>query len=195
MQLSTAAVEARCREIFEQAAATGIDDPNAMVLSTVSTSGQPSSRVVLLKGFDERGFVFYTNLESRKAREIAANPAVSLSFYWRETTRQVTVLGKARPVEIAEADAYFASRPRESQIGAWSSQQSRELGSREELLAAVRAVEARFAGREVPRPPHWSGFVVEPTSIEFWQAGEFRLHHRECYVREGELWRGSLIYP
>ncbi len=192
---TTAEVLERFREFFDLAAAAGIEDPNAMVLSTVSAAGEPSSRVVLLKGYDERGFVFFTNFESRKALQITENPAVSLSFHWRETQRQVTILGRARKVPESEADAYFASRPRESQIGAWASRQSRELASREELLAAVAEVEARYSGQVVPRPPHWGGFLVEPSSIELWRAGDFRLHHRERFVREGELWRWLLLYP
>lgn len=170
-------------EVFEQAKASGLRDPNAMVLSTVDPGGQPSSRVVLLKAFDERGFVFYTNLESRKGRELAGNPQVSLSFFWRELDRQVVILGTAQPVSGEEADEYFASRPRTSQLGAWASKQSRELTSRTALLKEVARVEARYLVGKVPRPPHWSGFRVVPHWIEIWAAGKFRLHDRKVFER------------
>ncbi len=186
---------ARFQTVFAAATATGMRDPNAMVVSTVSAAGQPSSRVVLLKGVDERGFVFYTNLESRKGRELQANPRVSLSFFWRELDQQVTVLGEATAVSEAEADEYFASRPRGSQLGAWASQQSRPLDSRALLVAEVAKLGARYAGRSVPRPPHWSGFRVVPSLFEFWIAGEFRLHDRTRYERDGAGWRLTKLYP
>ena len=168
------------------AEASGIRDPNAMVLSTVDPEGQPSSRVVLLKAFDERGFVFYTNLESRKGRELAGNPRVSLSFFWRELDRQVVILGTAQPVSADEADEYFASRPRTSQLGAWASRQSRELKSRASLLKEVAKVEAKYVVGKVPRPPHWSGFRVVPHWIEIWAAGKFRLHDRKVFERRDD---------
>jgi pyridoxamine 5'-phosphate oxidase len=185
----------RFGELLAEATARGLTDPNALVLSTVDAGGQPSSRVVLLKGHDERGFVFYTNLESRKGREIAGNPRVSLDFYWRELGRQVVVLGTAEPVSPAEADAYFATRPRGSQLGAWASQQSRPLPGRAHLLAAVAQVEARHLGHPVPRPPHWSGFRVVPHYIEIWESSPFRLHDRTLYERIPEGWRVSKLYP
>lgn len=186
----------RLREVYEEAAASGMGDPNAMVVSSVDAGGQPSSRVVLLKSFDEQGFVFYTNLESRKGREILAHPKVSLSFWWRELGKQVVILGTAGPVEPAEADAYFATRPRTSQLGAWASQQSRPLpGGRAHLLAEVARLEARYFGRPVPRPPHWSGFRVVPHWIEFWISGAFRLHDRTVYERAEGGWAVTQRYP
>lgn len=186
---------ARVREILDEAAATGMQDPNAMVLSTVDAAGQPSSRVVLLKGFDERGFVFYTNLESRKGREIGGNPRVSLDLWWRELGKQVIVLGTAERVSDEEADAYFATRPRNSQLGAWASKQSRPLSGRSQLLAEVAMLEARWLGRPVPRPPHWSGLRVVPSWIEIWISGAFRLHDRTAYERVPEGWRVTKLYP
>lgn len=186
---------ARVREILDEAAAAGLEDPNAMVLSTVDAAGQPSSRVVLLKGFDERGFVFYTNLESRKGREVQGNPKVSLDFWWRELHKQVVVLGTAERVSDEEADAYFATRPRNSQLGAWASRQSRPLSGRPQLVAEVGMLEARWLGRPVPRPPHWSGFRVVPAWIEVWIAGAFRLHDRTAYERVPEGWRVTRLYP
>jgi pyridoxamine 5'-phosphate oxidase len=186
---------ARIREILDEAAMTGMEDPNAMVVSTVDAAGQPSSRVVLLKGFDERGFVFYTNLESRKGREIGGNPRVSLDFWWRELHKQVVVLGTAERVSDEEADAYFAIRPRNSQLGAWASRQSRPLSGRAQLLAEVAMLEARWLGRAVPRPPHWAGLRVVPTWIEVWISGAFRLHDRTAYERVPEGWRVTRLYP
>ena len=188
----------RFREILDQAVATGMDDPDAMTVATVDAHGQPSSRVVLLKGFDEHGFVFYTNLESRKGREIRGNPKVSLSFFWRQLSRQVIVLGEAHPVTDAEADAYFASRARGSQLGAWASLQSRPLPHRTHLLAEVAKLEGKYLGRPIPRPPHWSGWRVAPSWIELWTAGAFRLHHRTVYQRIGapaDGWRVSTLFP
>lgn len=187
---------ARLRALLGEATATGMPDPNAMVLATAGPGGQPSSRVVLLKDLDERGFVFYTNLGSRKAVEMRANPRVSLTFFWRPLDAQATVLGTVEPVTEAEADEYFASRPRRSQLGAWASQQSRPLASREELLAEMARVTALYEGKPVPRPPHWSGFRVVPSSIELWAAGVDRLHHRELYERTATGgWRKTLLFP
>jgi pyridoxamine 5'-phosphate oxidase len=173
----------------------GVPEPNAMQLATVGEGGRPSSRVVLLKGLDERGLVFYTNLESRKGRQLTANPWVSLAFWWRDAGVQVEAQGRAVAVPDEEADAYFASRDRGSQLGAWASQQSRPLASRAALLAEVAKVEARHLGRAVPRPPHWSGLRVAPDRFEFWRSGLFRLHERELYEREGEGWRVTLLFP
>lgn len=187
----------RFRKLLEEATATGMPNPNAMVVSSVDPEGQPSSRVVLLKGFDEAGFVFYTNLESRKGREILGNPRVSLDFFWRQLDKQVVVLGRAERVSDEEADAYFTTRPRGSQLGAWASQQSRPLPmpGRGHLLAEVAKLEARFLGRAIPRPPYWSGFRVVPHWIEFWVQGAFRLHDRTAYERVPEGWRVSRLYP
>ena len=185
----------RFREILGEATATGMPDPNAMTVSTVDPSGQPSARMVLLKGFDEHGFVFYTNYESRKGREILGNPKVSLSFFWRQLDKQVVILGTAEQVSDEEADAYFASRARTSQLGAWASQQSRPLPGRAHLLAEVAKLEARWLGRPVPRPSHWSGFRVVPHWIEIWAAGTFRLHDRTVYERVPEGWRVTKLYP
>jgi pyridoxamine 5'-phosphate oxidase len=185
----------RFRDLFERASATGLTEPNAMVVSSADEQGRPSSRVVLLKHFDHQGFVFYTNLESRKGREILARPDVSLNLFWREPKEQVCVFGRAERVADEEADAYFASRDRNSQLGAWASQQSRPLESREQLVVDFEQVTERFAGREVPRPPHWTGLRVVPRRFEFWVAREHRLHDRTFYERDGDAWRTGLLYP
>ena len=185
----------RFRDLFERASATGLTEPNALVLSSADEEGRPSSRVVLLKHFDRDGFVFYTNLESRKGREILARPDVSMNFFWREPKEQVCVFGRAERVSDEEADAYFATRDRNSQLGAWASQQSRPLASRELLVAGFEQVTERFAGREVPRPPHWTGLRVVPRRFEFWVAREHRLHDRTFYERDGDSWRTGLLYP
>lgn len=185
----------RFGEILDEATATGMVDPNAMVLSTVDSDGQPSSRVVLLKSWDESGFVFYTNFESRKGREILGNPRVSLDFWWRELGTQVVIRGTAERVSDEQADAYFATRPRGSQLGAWASKQSRPMPGRTHLLAEVAKLEVRWFGRPVPRPPHWSGFRVAPLWIEIWIAGAFRLHKRTAYERIPEGWRATTLYP
>jgi len=184
-------------EWFREAEAAVPVDPNAMVLSTVGLDGRPSSRVVLLKGFDAEGFVFYGNLESRKFRELRANPWAALSFHWKPLERQVRIEGRVAQVTDQEADVYFATRPRGSQIGAWASRQSELLPSRAALEAAVKEVEARYAGREVPRPPHWSGYRLDPDRIEFWKAGQFRLHDREVFRRTSRNapWTVEHLYP
>jgi pyridoxamine 5'-phosphate oxidase len=182
------------RALFERAAQACIES-DAMVLATVDADGRPSARHVLLKAFDRRGFVFYTNLESRKARAIAANPFASLCFYWAALEKQVRVEGTVERVSDADADAYFATRPRESQVGAWASDQSATLESRAVLEHRIAETQARFDGRAVPRPPFWSGFRVVPQSIEFWTRDPSRLHERERYVRDGERWIGTLLYP
>ena len=185
---------------IEEAAATEPNDPNAMCLATATPDGAPSARMVLLKGLDEpgvsgRGFVFYTNLDSRKGGELAANPQVALLFHWKTLGRQVRVEGRATPVSDEEADAYYSSRARGSRIGAWASRQSRPLASRSELEAAVEAFEGRFPGEDVPRPPHWSGFRVTPARFEFWRDMPFRLHERTVFEADGAGWRSSLLYP
>ncbi len=185
----------RFRKLFEQAVATGMEDPNAMIVSTVDAQGRPSSRVVLLKSFDAAGFVFYTNLESRKGTEIGGNPHVCLNFYWRELSQQVRIQGRAEPVGDEEADTYFATRARASRLGAWASRQSRPLATRAHLLARVAKYEAKFLTQPVPRPPHWSGFRVVPSSIEIWSAGAFRLHDRTLYEKTAEGWTVGRLYP
>ncbi|HEU6452458.1 MAG TPA: pyridoxamine 5'-phosphate oxidase [Gemmatimonadaceae bacterium] len=172
-----------------------LPEPTAMMLGSVGDDGRPSLRVVLLKSVDERGFVFYTNYESRKGRELLAHPEAALCFHWQPLERQVRIEGHAEPVAPEEADAYFATRARLSQIGAWASRQSRPLSSDAELDERVREMEARFAGGTVPRPPHWSGFRVVPRRIEFWRNRAFRLHERLVYEREGESWRVTRLYP
>lgn len=172
-------------------------DPNAIALATVGADGMPSVRMVLLKDFDETGFVFYTNLESRKGVQLAGHPKAAFVMYWKSLDRQVRVEGHVSPVEEAEADAYFASRPRGSQIGAWASKQSRPLESRYELEKRVAQYGAKFHVGRVPRPPHWSGFRIDPVRIEFWQQGSFRLHDRLVYSRESarDGWTTERLYP
>jgi pyridoxamine 5'-phosphate oxidase len=169
-------------------------EANAMVLSTVDADGRPSARYVLLKGVDARGFVFYTNAESRKARAIAAHPYAALTFYWPPET-QVRVDGDAERVSDADADAYFATRPRASQIGAWASLQSAELASRDALDVRVAGIETRFASAPITRPPFWTGFRVVPRSIEFWTRDPARLHARVRFQRSGGGWTRTLLYP
>jgi pyridoxamine 5'-phosphate oxidase len=158
-------------------------DPTAMTLATVDADGQPSVRVVLLKGVDERGFVFYTNRQSRKGRALAANPRAALGFLFVPLAEQVRIEGRVEWVSDEESDAYFASRPRESQLGAWASQQSQPVGSRQELEAQLKAVADRHASGPVPRPPHWGGYRVVPDAIEFWKEGPYRIHDRDHYRR------------
>lgn len=171
-----------------------ITEPTAMVLATAEDN-QPSARVVLLKEMDAQGFVFYSNRLSHKGRELAANPQAALCFHWMPLHRQVRVRGRVHEVSDAEADAYFASRPRGSQIGAWASEQSAPLDARETLMARVAKLEARFAGQDVPRPPHWGGWRLVPQDIEFWQEGAFRLHDRFLYTRVQDGWQCQRLNP
>ncbi|MFC4352948.1 pyridoxamine 5'-phosphate oxidase [Fodinicurvata halophila] len=171
------------------------NDPNAMCLATVGADGMPSARMVLLKDFDSQGFVFYTNYESRKGEQLLQTPKAALLFHWKSLRRQVRIEGDVEQVPAEEADAYFASRPRQSQIGAWASDQSRPLESRYALEKRVAAMTAKYAVGKVPRPPHWSGFRVVPQRIEFWEEGAFRLHTRIVYHREGESWTTERLYP
>jgi pyridoxamine 5'-phosphate oxidase len=169
--------------------------PNGATLSTVGPDSMPSSRVVLLKGADERGFAFYTNLESRKARELRANPKASLCFWWPTLEQQVRIEGTVTRIADGEADDYWETRPRGSQIGAWASHQSEPLSSREELTAEFERLEEEFAGKPVPRPPFWSGFRLVPIRIEFWTGREDRLHQRELYTRSAGGWEKTLLSP
>ena len=178
-----------------EAEASEPNDPNAMALATVDGDGLPDVRMVLLKGHDAGGFVFFTNFESAKGRELLANPKAALCFHWKSLERQVRVRGPVTEVTAAEADAYFASRARASRIGAWASQQSRPLESRFALEKAVAAFTAKYAIGEVPRPPYWSGFRLAPVEIEFWRAGNFRLHERLRFTRAGDGWQKALLYP
>ncbi|MSP81369.1 MAG: pyridoxamine 5'-phosphate oxidase [Alphaproteobacteria bacterium] len=180
---------------YRDAADSGLKEPTAVALGTADASGQPSVRMVLLKGFDAAGFTFFTNTESRKGRELAANPRAALCFYWMPLGRSIRVVGRVEPVSAAEADAYYATRHRSSQIGAWASKQSRPLESRFELEKRVAEFGIKHAIGTVPRPPYWSGFRIVPATIEFWEERPFRLHDRQAYAREGDGWRVDRLYP
>lgn len=183
------------RKWFDEALAADLHEPNAMTLATATPDGKPSARVVLLKGFDARGFVFYTNYEGRKGRELAENPRAALVFYWGELERQVRVEGRVWRVLEEESDAYYASRPRGSRLGAWASAQSRSVERRELVEERLRELEREYTGREVPRPPFWGGYRVEPEEIEFWQGRENRLHDRLVYRWSSDGWRIERLQP
>lgn len=180
---------------FTDARASEPNDANAMALATTTADGHPSLRMVLLKGHGPDGFVFYTNLDSRKGKELAENPHVALLFHWKSLRRQIRIEGPVAPVDDATADAYFASRGRDSQLGAWASDQSRPLDNRQSFEARFAKMQARFDGQPVTRPPRWSGWRVTPTAIEFWQDRAHRLHERNLFVRDGETWSKGMLYP
>ena len=180
---------------FAEAQAAEVEEPNAMVLATATPGGAPSARVVLLKGFDERGFVFFTDYRSRKGAELEANPRAALVLHWSELERQVRISGEVTRTSMEESETYYRSRPLGSRLGAWVSHQSLAIPSREVLEDGLREVERRFAGGEVPLPPYWGGYRVKPEAIEFWQGRENRLHDRIRYQREGPTWRIERLGP
>ncbi|MEO6802056.1 MAG: pyridoxamine 5'-phosphate oxidase [Granulicella sp.] len=182
------------RHWFDEAAQTEPNDPNAMALATSTAAGHPSVRMVLMKRLDERGFSFYTNVESQKGHELTENPHAALCFHWKSRRRQVRVEGSVQELSPADADAYFHSRSRQSQIGALASQQSRPLDSREELERLAKEYAERYPG-EVPRPSYWRGFVLVPNRIEFWEDGAFRLHNRVVFVRADAAWERTRLFP
>ena len=179
---------------FRDARDAGILFPEAVALATADAEGRPAVRHVLCKGVDERGFTFFTNRGSRKGRHLAENPNAALAFLWRELDRQVCITGTVAPIDDTESDAYFASRPREARLGAWASQQSRPVASREDLEAGFAAAAERFPD-DVPRPPHWGGYRLAPETIEFWKGRAHRLHDRFCYTRDGDGWRLERLWP
>ncbi len=185
----------RFRSWYAEAQVSEPNDPDAMTLATADSQGRPSARMVLLKGVDEDGFVFYTNLESRKARDLAQNARAALLFHWKSLRRQVRVEGPVRQVSDAEADAYFATRPRGSRIGAWASDQSRPLDGLFVLEKRVAEYTAKFGLGDIPRPPHWSGYRITPERIEFWKEGRFRLHERIVHIRDGDSWTTERLFP
>ena len=183
------------RAWFTLAKRARMHQPNAFCLSTATPDGAPSSRMVLLKGFDARGFVFYTNYESRKGGELGSNGRAALLFFWSELHRQVRIEGAIAKVSQEESERYFHSRPRGSQLGAWASHQSQPLASREELMQREKDFERQYAGQEVPLPPYWGGFRITPTRFEFWQGRAFRLHDRFIYARSGDGWTTQRLSP
>jgi pyridoxamine 5'-phosphate oxidase len=180
---------------FAEAQAAEVEEPNAMVLATATSDGIPSARVVLLKGFDERGFVFFTDYRSRKGAELEANPRAALVLHWSELERQVRITGEVTRTSAEESETYYRSRPLGSRLGAWVSHQSQAIPSRAALEGGLREVERRFAGGDVPLPPYWGGYRVKPGAIEFWQGRENRLHDRIRYLRDGDQWRIERLAP
>jgi pyridoxamine 5'-phosphate oxidase len=183
------------RTWMDDAVRAGAKEPTAMALATAGADGTPDARMVLLNTLDERGFVFFTNVESTKAAQLGERPRAALAFWWYETWRQVRVRGLIERVDEASAAAYFATRPREAQVGAWASRQSRPIASRAELDEEVRRIDERFAGAEVPKPPYWGGYRVVPDEVEFWQGRTGRLHDRLLYRREGGAWTRTRLQP
>lgn len=183
------------RAWYDEACASEPDVPDAMQIATVDGDGNPRVRTVLAKSVDERGIVFYTNLRSPKGQELSHDPRIAVTFHWKSLQRQVHASGRVRPVSASEADAYFASRVRGSQVGAWASEQSQPIGGREALEAKVAEVAARYEGQDVPRPPHWSGFRIVPARWEFWQGRQDRLHDRFEFVPEGAGWSRRRLQP
>ena len=182
-------------EWFAEARARELNDAEAMALATADATGQPAVRMVLLKGHGTEGFIFYTNEESAKGEQLAENPRAALLFHWKSLRRQVRVQGTVERVSSADADAYFASRARDSQLGAWASEQSRALDSRQTFEDRFDEAKRRFEGQDVPRPPYWGGYRVIPDRIEFWTDRPNRLHERRLFVRDGAAWREGLLYP
>lgn len=180
---------------FTQAANEGIVEPNAFTLATVSAEGKPSSRIVLLRNFDQRGFTFFTNYNSQKGSDMAENPYVAMNFFWPDMERQIRINGTVEKITALESLDYFKSRPRGSQIGAWASDQSKELVSRELLEGRIAEIEKRFAGKDVEKPPFWGGFRVKPETIEFWQGRPSRLHDRLRYSKQGDGWKVDRLNP
>ena len=180
---------------FAEARETEINDSNAMTIATAGADGQPSARMVLLKGHGPDGFVFYTNQQSNKASDIGENPKAAILFHWKSLRRQIRIEGQISTVPDAMADAYFATRSRDSQLGAWASDQSRPLENREIFEARFAEISRRFDGSDVPRPPHWSGYCLTPARFEFWQDRAHRLHERRIFVRNGDEWTEGLLYP
>ena len=185
----------RFRELLAQAEQLGIQAHNAFALATTGKELQPAARMVLLKDVDEQGLVFYTNLQSRKGRQLTDNPRASACFWWPQLQRQVRIEGRVEQVSDQEADKYFVSRPRGSQIAAWASNQSSELSSRDMLLGAAASLTAKYEGQAIPRPPYWSGYRLVPERIEFWKEQADRLHEREVYTRQASGWKISLLAP
>lgn len=185
------------RQLLDEAKASGDVEPTAMNLATIDEDGRAAARIVLLKGVDERGFRFHTNYESDKGTQLVAHPQAALCFHWKRVRLgvQVRVEGAARKLQPEESDAYFATRPRGSQVGAWASQQSQTLPERKVFEDRIARYEREFEGRDVPRPPHWGGFLIEPDMVEFWYAHEFRLHERVRWSRHGQTWTNRLLYP
>jgi len=185
----------RFKELLAEAWKAEVNDANAMAVASVDESGLPNLRMVLMKDYDQRGFVFYTNRQSAKGRELDSSWKAAANFHWKSLRRQVRIRGLVEEVTKEESDAYFASRPRDSRIGAWASLQSQPLESRELFEQRVAEVEKRYEGQDVPRPPHWSGFRVVPERIEFWYGAQFRLHERQCYQRVDGTWTQVMLYP
>lgn len=180
---------------LNEAISGGADEPNAMVITTADAHGKPSSRIVLLRGYDKNGFVFFTNYNSQKAQNIAENPQASILFYWAKLERQIRIEGAISKTSRRLSKDYFATRPRESQIGAWASDQSSEISSRSELEEKIIEIDKRFAGKGVPCPDFWGGYVLKPDSFEFWQGRKSRLHDRLCYIKSGSKWKIERLSP